>query len=108
MLLHANRFLALSVSSAVIACPALADVKGSGPDIRVLPSDQCAADIANEHYAPVPDGKVSEEDLLVFIKEFAWGSKVADMDDGSGEGIPDGGVTIEDLLYFLMHYAAGC
>lgn len=68
----------------------------------------CAADMDDGSGLGVPDGGVTIDDLLYYLRTFEAGDLGGDIDDGSGQGTPDGGVTIDDLLYYLLRFEVGC
>lgn len=68
----------------------------------------CPADMDDGSGLGVPDGGVSIDDLLYYLRIFSDGLPASDTDDGNGSGMPDGGVTIEDLLFYLERFDAGC
>lgn len=75
-------------------------------DVQFL--DACWADLDDGSLTGRPDGGVTIEDLVFFLRAFEAGTLEADLDDGSMNGIPDEGVTIDDLIFFLVHFEAGC
>jgi hypothetical protein len=68
----------------------------------------CPADMDDGTGTGEPDGAVSIDDLLYFIRFFDIGDVRADLANTSGQPLPDGAVTIDDLLYFLDRFEAGC
>lgn len=68
----------------------------------------CAADIDDGTGTGHPDGGVTIDDLLHYLRLYADGLVCADFDNGSQTGTPDGGVTVDDLLYYLRLYEGGC
>lgn len=81
---------------------------GDATGVVIGPTPHCRADLDNGSGQGVPDGGVTNEDLLFFLAMFGAGDIRADLDDGSSTGTPDGGLTIDDLLFFLEHFVAGC
>jgi hypothetical protein len=68
----------------------------------------CIADVDDGSSTGTPDGGVTIDDLLYYLRLFEDGDLASDVDDGSFTGTLDGGVTIDDLLYFLFRFEAGC
>lgn len=85
-----------------------ADVNDRDPQPLGTPFVECVADVDNGSFTGLPDGGVTIDDLLYYLRIFEAGSIAADLDDGSGAGVPDHGVTVDDLLYFLFRFESGC
>lgn len=82
---------------------------GGAPLMYVATLDPfCVADVDNGSGTGIPDGGVSIDDLLLYLRWYNLGSIRADVDNGTFTGTRDSGVSIDDLLYFLARYAAGC
>lgn len=62
-------------------------------------------DLANGGH---PDGGVTIDDLIYFLRAFEAGDPRADLDDGSINGTADCGVSIDDLIYFLIRFESAC
>lgn len=85
-----------------------ADVNDRNPIDLGASIIECVADMDDGSGRGFPDGGVTIDDLLYYLKVFDEGGTRADVDGGDGSGIPDGGVTIDDLLYYLLRFDAGC
>lgn len=68
----------------------------------------CPADVDNGNATGIPDGAVTIDDLIYFLRAFEEGSLGADLDDGTSTATPDQAVTIEDLIYMLVRFENGC
>lgn len=71
-------------------------------------STRCPADVDDGSGSGTPDGAVTIDDLLFYLRIYATGAPAADLDDGTGTGSPDGGVTLDDLLFFIGRFETGC
>lgn len=55
-----------------------------------------------------PDGGVTIDDLIYFLRAFEAGALEADLDDGEIGGIRDCGVGIDDLIFYLIRFESAC
>ncbi|MGH7131163.1 MAG: GC-type dockerin domain-anchored protein [Phycisphaerales bacterium] len=67
------------------------------------------ADVATLGGAPVPDGQLTADDIIVYLGAFFAGNvEIADLTGLGGSGGPDGQITTDDLIEFLDLFFAGC
>lgn len=69
---------------------------------------RCPADFDDGSGTGNPDGGVTIDDLIYYLRGYSEGNPAFDLTDGLGACHRDGGVTIDDLLFFLLRYADGC
>lgn len=68
----------------------------------------CAADVDDGSLLGHPDGSVTIDDLVFYLRLFEAGDARADLDNGNNTGTFDNAVTIDDLVFFLRRFEAGC
>lgn len=87
-----------------LGCGGYIDTVWSRPSV----TPTCDADLDDGSGLGRPDGGVSIEDLLYFLRCFEQGLQGANISGGATPGDLDCGVSIEDLLHFLSRFEAGC
>ena len=80
-----------------------------GQENPVVPVACNGADVATLGGAPVPDGQLTADDIIVYLGAFFAGNlSIADLTGLGGAGGPDGQISTDDLIEFLDLFFAGC
>ncbi|MGH7132357.1 MAG: GC-type dockerin domain-anchored protein [Phycisphaerales bacterium] len=67
------------------------------------------ADVASLGGGPVPDGQITQDDMIVFLDGFfANNLLIADVAGLGGSAGPDGQLTQDDITFFLGQFFAPC
>lgn len=103
-----NGFLYIEAWDMFDDLTAIADASFMGTITIDFTPPVCPADLDNGNSSGIPDGAVTIDDLIYFLRAFEDGTLSADLDDGTSTATPDQAVTIDDLIFMLIRFENGC
>jgi hypothetical protein len=98
-----------SIGSSTVATLATASGNTVYRGVALTPVNKCnLADVATLGGAPIADGALTADDLLLFLSAFFSNSPIADIASLGGGAGADGALTADDLLLFLSAFFSAC
>jgi|GEM_PF-2694846 len=91
------------------------DIALDGPDDEIGPNPEdfpsvpdCVADIASAGVITDPDGELTSDDIILFIRWFTTRDERADVASSGPVAGPDGEFTADDIIFFINSFFQGC
>jgi hypothetical protein len=77
-------------------------------NLEILPAACSLADVASLGGALTPDGQVTADDLVAFLRGFFMQTAPGDVATVGGAATPDGQYTADDVVVYIQLFFAGC